>query len=525
LKLVRVLVAGLLVAAPAAAVARGPQSGNAASCPVPAALSFASPTYVDRTRAGGEPLVATHPSGRLFYSAHAGTTHFFAPAAAAAGSAALAQNYTGQTYVWTSDDNGKTWTFRPRILPGQGAPLSGFSDPEFAIDSAGQVFFSEINLANVAVSKSTDRATTFSLQNLAGAVLTDRQWMEADRKDEVYFVANGFGGGTGSMPIRPSGHYIAKSTDGGKTFTPSVDDNEGGEGLGDIRVDKRNGTVYEAHYFGTNLSMAAFRHARTGDLTATDTNLIASGVKLVGHWPAFDLDPAGNLYVTWDESGTGARPAGIWYSRSTDGGRTWADPTRVDRDSRTDIWPWIAVGDAGQVGIMWLEADHKLPGGDPETVGTYGWRLVGAVTANGLGCGMSATPGFSVATATKDPMHVGAICQGGTDCLLDVRDRRLGDYFSVDLDSTGHLYAGYADTRVAAGVALPAFVRQSEGSLLRVTGVRKGAPPSADKPIGPAAEGRLAATGSGPSLALGAALLVLLAFVMRGRPLRDSRLN
>jgi LPXTG-motif cell wall-anchored protein len=516
------LAAGSLLAAPGLigpASAAAPK-GAAGACPAPPQLTFQEPTYVDKTRAGGEPLIFTYPNGRLLYSAHAGTTHFFAPEAPNTGTAAFGENYTGQTYIWTSDDNGKTWTFRPRIIAPSGAPASGFSDPEFAMDSAGGLYFSEINLANVAVSASReDHGTTWSLQNFTGAVLTDRQWMEADRKGELYFVANGQPGGTGIPPGVESGHYISKSTDGGVTFTASVPDTTGGQGLGDIRVDKRTGTVYEAHYDGNKLSIAAFRNARSGDLKATDTNVVADGVKMLAHWPAFDLDPSGNLYITWDESGKGGdREAGIYYSRSTDGGRTWATPVRVDRDDHTDIWPWIGVGDDGRVAIAWLGADKKLPNEDAQTAGTYGWRIIGAVTTTGLGCASSATPSFSVATATKDPVHTGTICQGGTVCQAQLIDRRLGDYFSVEVDGTGRMWAGYSDTRVPGSVSLPAFVRQQGGPSLLVP-KRAGTTPTATTGKPPAAVdagstpsaggGSLASTGSGAQLPAAAALLLL----------------
>jgi LPXTG-motif cell wall-anchored protein len=523
------LLGGAALAAPALLGASASAAPRAAAggCPAPPQLTFDAPSYVDRTRAGGEPLVATYPNGRLLYSAHAGTTHFFTPEAPNAGTGAFVENYTGQTYMWTSDDNGKTWTYRPRIVPGQGAPASGFSDPEIAIDSKGNVFFSEINLVNVAVSKSTDKASTFTLQNFGGAILTDRQWMEADRPDELYFVANGQPGGTGVPPGVVSGHYISKSTDGGKTFTASVADATGGQGLGDIRVDKRTGTVYEAHYDGNKLSIAAFRRARTGDLKATDTNVVAEGVRMLAHWPAFDLDPSGNLYATWDESGKGDRDAGIYYSRSTDGGRTWAAPVRVNTNDHTAIWPWIGVGDNGRVGIAWLEADKKLPNQDAQTAGTYGWRVVAAVTTTGLGCAASRTPSFSVAVATKDPVHTGTVCQGGTTCQAQLIDRRLGDYFSVDVDGTGRLYAGYSDTRVPGAVSLPAFVRQRGGPSLLVPRTTAGSAPTATTgrplPAVPAAVtpqaggGSLASTGADAQLPAAGGLLLLGALLLLRR--------
>ncbi len=517
------------LAAAAVPTLHSPAAASARGCPAPPQLTFGAPSYVDRTRAGGEPLVATYPSGRLLYSSHAGTTHFFTPTAANPGTTAFVQNYTGQTYFWTSDDNGATWTFRPRIVPGQGAAASGFSDPEIALDSAGNVFFSEINLANVAVSKSTDKGTTFALQNIGGAVLTDRQWMEADRKDELYFVANGQPGGTGLPPGVVDGHYLSKSTDGGKTFTASVADQTGGSGLGDIRVDKRTGTVYEAHLTGGKLSMAAFRKARQGVLTATDTNLVADGVKMLAHWPAFALDPSGNLYLTWDEAGGPARPAGIYYSRSTDAGRHWAAPVKVNTSAHTAIWPWIGVGDNGRVGIAWLEADRVLPKNDAQTSGSYGWRIVGAATTTGLGCAASATPSFSVAVATPTPIHTGTICTGGTVCQAELVDRRLGDYFSVDVDRTGRMYVGYSDTQTAAAVSLPAFVRQRGGPSLLVphtgitktptatTGLPTAAVPASVLPGG----GALAATGPASWLPAAGALLFLgLALGLRRRSAR-----
>jgi hypothetical protein len=531
--------AGAALAAPAllgtTAQAATPKTA-AGACPAPPQLTFQEPTYVDKTRAGGEPLIFTYPNGRLLYSAHAGTTHFFAPEAPNTGTAAFGENYTGQTYIWTSDDNGKTWTFRPRVIAPSGAPASGFSDPEFAMDSAGGLYFSEINLANVAVSSSReDHGTTWNLENFTGAVLTDRQWMEADRKGELYFVANGQPGGTGIPPGVQSGHYISKSTDGGKTFSASVPDTKGGAGVGDIRVDKRTGTVYETHYDGNKLSLAAFRQARTGNLTATDTNVIADNVKMLAHWPAFDLDPSGNIYVTWDESGKGDREAGIYYSRSTDGGHSWATPVRVDTDDKTDIWPWLGVGDDGRVGIAWLEADKKLPNQDAQTAGSYGWRVMGAVTTTGLGCAGSSTPSFSVAVATKDPIHTGTICQGGTVCQAQLIDRRLGDYFSVEVDGTGRMWAGYSDTRVPGSVSLPAFVRQQGGPSLLVPKGTKGTTPTATtgepaRPV-PAAEtphasggggGTLASTGASAQLPAAGALMLLGAMLLLSRRKRAA---
>jgi hypothetical protein len=521
-------------------------------------MTFEPPAYVDETRAGGEPIVATHPNGTLLWGSHAGSTHFFAPAGADPTTLAFVQNYTGQAYFYWSSDKGAHWTFVPRTVPPNNAPLTGFSDPDFAIDAAGQVYISEINLTNVAMSKSTDGGHSYTLQNYFAETLTDRQWSEADQKDVVYLVGNASFGGTSTHPVGNVGHVLYKSKDGGKTFTAGRPDMDGGEGLGDLRVDKSDGTLYEAHWDadGPNdqpqagvLSMAAFRKARQDDLTP-ELGTIATGVEMLSHWPAFDVDADGNLYVVWDESGRGTsgRKAGIYYSYSTDRGHTWAAPLRVDPDERTDIWPWLAVGDTGRVAIAWFGADMALPDENAETSGTYGWNVYAAQTLDGLGCSpsgvgaaaaatagstSSSPPQFTVVKATPEPFHTGTICQGGTVCQAFAIDRRLGDYFAVEIDGDGHMYAAYSDTRQGGAVSLPALLRQSGGpSFLAATastGTGSGTGASGSTAAGSPAGGALPATGgrgsgraadAGPAIAAAAIALFVLWLRLRARVLR-----
>jgi hypothetical protein len=443
-----------------------------ASCGAPGkAQRFSTPAYVDRTRAGGEPSVESHPSGTLLYAAHAGTTHFFAPMVADPDSGAFAQNYRGQVYAWYSDDNGATWHYVDRTLPPDNAPGSGFSDPDFAIDTAGNTYLSEINLANVAVSKSTDAGHHYQLQNFFAQTLTDRQWKAAGPPNAVFIVGNASEGGT--VPEEPAGnngHTIYRSTDGGKTFSEGIA-NEGG--LGDIKFDNGSATLYEAHYQDGKLQMAAFRHALDPNVQVAltpDKITIADGVDMLSHWPAIDVDSAGNVYIVWDEGGDGARPAGVYYSYSTDGARTWAAPTRVDPDDHTDIWPWIAAGSPGRVAIAWFGNDHRLPANDAEQAGPSDpWNVYVAQTLTGLGCSRSTAPGFRVTRATPEPFHVGTVCMGGTICQAQLVDRRLGDYFTIDIDTTGALVAAYSDTRQGGAVALPAFFRQTGGTTYLTT--------------------------------------------------------
>ena len=43
----------------------------------------------------------------------------------------------------------------------------------------------------------------------------------------------------------------------------------------------------------------------------------------------------------------------------------------------------------------------------------------------------------------------------------ELAERRLGDYFTIDIDTKGNVVAGYSDTRQGGSVALPAFLKQA----------------------------------------------------------------
>jgi hypothetical protein len=447
--------------------AAAPPPPTPASCNAPGKpLSFSSPAYVDTTRAGGEPSVVAHPNGTLLYAAHAGTTHFYSLEGDDPDSAAFFENYRGQVHAWYSTNSGQSWQFVDRTLPPDNAPGSGFSDPDFAIDAAGNVYLSEINLANVGMSKSTTGGKSYTLQNFFAETITDRQWSAAGPANVLFLVGNPSGGGT--FPTDPLGHQVHtmyRSIDGGKTFSAGVEDDGG---LGDIIFDQVRKTLYEAHYGGATLSIAAFRKALDPVATTAltpENSTVATGVSMLSHWPAIDSDSKGNLYITWDESGNGSRAAGIWYAYSTDGGRAWSAPVRVDTDDHTDIWPWIAVGDAGRVAVAWFGNDHKLVNEDAESATTNDpWNLYVAQTTSGLGCLESPVAGFRVTKATPQPLHTATICMGGTTCQAFLVDRRLGDYFTIDIDTTGVVVAAYSDTRQGGSVSLPAFLRQTGGT-------------------------------------------------------------
>ena len=504
------------------AQAVAPLAAAGPTCPAPAqSLKFTS-AYIDEARAGGEPMIITHPDGQLLWGSHAGTTHFYTPAAPSPSTGAFVENYEGQTYAYVSED-GESWDFVPRQGPGPGdvtpvagLPATGFSDPEFAVDQAGNVYYSEINLANVAVYRSADGGRSYGLQNVFGFTMSDRQWMAADRENELYMSASGFGGGPfPSDPVGTLEHFIAKSTDGGVTWGPAT---VIGPLVGDLRPDQDRGILYSLHEENGTLAVARFANIRNEAETLTFEVLpIAEGIGLSGVQrlidPTLAIDGAGNLYAVWTDNGSGLREQGIWYAFSTDQGETWSLPTRVDQDANADVWPWIEVGAPGQVAITWLQGDAVIEGTLPGEEGgdDVQWSVAVAHTGTGLGCDVSDQAGFTVVQASAEPVHTGTICQHGTTCQADLTDRRLGDYFSVAVDLDGVVHVAVSDTRQGGAVALPLHVRQVGGPTLD-------APPEAPGQVAPpqAPDEPTPSTGGGAALA-GLGALALLASVLRRR--------
>ena len=181
------------------------------TCPTvsPPNVAFSSPRYIDRDRAGGEPVSVVAQDGSISVSAHAGTTHVYKDPSAAPGAGDFATGYFNQTLNWRSTDGGDSWEYVG--IAGQNAgphsaASTGFSDPDFAMDQGGNLYNVEIDLANVSVFKSNDDGQSY-LQANPEAAFGDRPWLTALEEDEVFLYVN--------LPRRCS-----KSVDGGLTWIP-----------------------------------------------------------------------------------------------------------------------------------------------------------------------------------------------------------------------------------------------------------------------------------------------------------------
>lgn len=428
-------------------------------------LAFGERVYVDRNRAGGEPVSVVAQDGSLSMSAHAGTTHIYKDPAALPGAGDFANGYTNQTLNWRSTDGGKTWAYIGLNGTGRGPHTlasSGFSDPDYAIDAGGRIYNTEINLANVAVFSSGDDGQTYTRGN-PEVTSGDRPWLTAAAKDEVYLYVNTL-------------QQIFRSTDGGVAWTLQSRGNAAGPDA-KMYVDPRN--------------------PKTGLIGPHNPDGVAISKDQGKTWEAFDgaeLGPTVDFFgaVAVDQAGYAYRAAAggykggndstadgevtfNWFDRKTN---EWSpEAVTIPTPAGDSLWPWVVAGDDGRVAVAWLQSLEKSP---------QQFHVYVAQTLNAHGtkvrCSNGSTklvpPRWSVTNASKKPVHTGPICLDGTSCNASPDfpegDRRLGDFITINYDKDGTLFVASADTtlRTAAEggsvkpVGNPIFIKASKGAKM-----------------------------------------------------------
>src|SRR5437667_6301894 len=92
----------------------------------------------------------------------------------------------------------------------------------------------------------------------------------------------------------------------------------------------------------------------------------------------------GNVYSVFPDNLAAAGNNDIWFTHSSNKGQSWAPPRKVNRDTGTHYFPWIAAGSTGRVDFIWL----TTPDLSPSDTARSPWTVTFAQTTNGT----SATP-------------------------------------------------------------------------------------------------------------------------------------
>jgi hypothetical protein len=468
-------------------------------------FGFGAPVFVDKTLGGGEPLVAySVKSGLLVYTSHEGTTHLFTSGVvgAPAESGGFISNYHNQVNIWTSANDGKTWTLVP-FGSSTNPFATGFSDPDLTQDANGNIYDTGIDLANDALFSSQNGGKTWPT-GTPQCHEGDRPWLAGGGPNTVFL----------STDTEEAGHEFFESTDAGASCSSNaIPDNgstPGGgsyNGQGKPFYDRTRGSLVEPlWYYNSNgqidgVGIGILPNASTAwsNPSAKFSQVEIAKTTGYSHWPSMAIDSAGNYYMVWDTDDRDTKTANgcpatysgsesfgsippvnaptplankVMMSYSTDGGHTWSTPQAVAYyPGHRLLWPWVVAGSAGRIGLTWYEYDSVVdPDCAPSTAKV-------SVMAAELTNADSSSPHEVVADAAGRPIHVGSICAGGTTCAADNvitgEDRRLGDFFTDAVDSNGCLMLATGDTTIPdpitggeSPISHPLFLHQDSGTSL-----------------------------------------------------------
>jgi hypothetical protein len=363
------------------------------------------------------------------------------------------------------------------------------------MDAGGRVYDTGIDLANDALFSSTDGGKTWPTGTI-NCHDGDRPWLAGGSKPNEVWLATDTVEGTLS-------HQIFQSTDGGASCgatgipdagtIPKTSPLAGGEdftGYGKLRYSTHGplaGALVEPIIVSGKtaaVGISVLKNAEQAFKTGKGT-FVPRVVSITKGWltlmPSVDVDSAGDVFLTWADNppDKAKNPTGlnkVYLDMSRDGGMTWlphpivvAQASKVKGPHRgTVLWPWVAAGSKGNVSVVWYQYDQVVPDPDQATCNCN----VSVMDANLFGVGTSSFHQRTIDAAGR-PIHVGNICQSGTTCVVTGQDRRLGDYFTNNLDGRGCVIIASADTTEPAPISgrirawgLPLFLHQNAGPSL-----------------------------------------------------------
>jgi hypothetical protein len=370
------------------------------------------------------------------------------------------------TQLWRSPNGGKNFKK-------MAATTGSSGDSDVTVDKSGRVYASDLidsGPVNLPVSTSGNGAKSYSRKVAAGdgGEAYDRQWTASKASGHLVMTA------TSDML------HSWVSTDAARSFDGPFDVSDLSGTAGPLIAGPSG--VYYIPFTGSGL---------IGFAKSRDGKRWSDGIVARNHtavlFPVMAMDDAWNLYMVWSEAsgdlGIGTAP--VYFSRSSNFGRTWTRPRNVS-PTKPDaygtipsaLFPWIVAGSKGRVGISYITArqaagpDIASDLGGPQT----SWDLVVVQSTNAL----SSKPSWSK-TVVARTIHTGSVCTFGIACASPQNigfgnypgpfDRRLLDYFEAGVDRAGRMYIAFQkDRAMTAGTVDDLYRSQTDIMLARQVG-------------------------------------------------------
>lgn len=148
------------------------------------------------------------------------------------------------------------------------------------------------------------------------------------------------------------------------------------------------------------------------------------GWDFLGTGSAIAVDAAGTVYVTYNAPTVFRGSPSVWLQKSTDGGKTWSARVLAN-DNRSPGWhvfPALDAGAAGDVRVAWMD----------NRTGAYAYNVWYRSSSDG---GATWSSSIQVSQYAAGYRYITANGFGFP----------YGDYFILNLDSSGHVQLAWGE--------------------------------------------------------------------------------
>jgi hypothetical protein len=344
--------------------------------------------------------------------------------------------YSPTMILQMSSDHGQTFA-SPVVIYPEGSN-SYQVDAQIVVDPVdGKTVYAawlQNNKSDIAVAKSTDYGASWSVVTADSTNAGTDKPILAVRGQDVYVVYNH------SQTI-----WATYSHDGGTTFT-SVKVNQNAKlgwslaGGGTVTPDGKvyfSWAGYENNggakgnvnlYISRSTDRGSTWTSKVIDVSASppDCSAFSCGWAYLGAQMTMTSDSAGNLYALWNAGSTARGPERIYFSKSTDGGNTWASKQDISTapPGNHHAFPAIAARGSGDVRISWMDARAANGGMDK-------WNVYYRASTN-------------AGTSWSNEVDLSTYVSGISYIFPDGFRFPFGDYYEMDIDEQGtdHLVWG-----------------------------------------------------------------------------------
>jgi hypothetical protein len=321
--------------------------------------------------------------------------------------ASYMQNNKSSQYVAKSTDFGAHW--QTMLVE----PLQRGTDKDILAVRGEDAYLVYHTLQKIFVSHSHDSGATWSTDNLLNGT-TNSQFGQSlpsggavDSQGRVFFAWNGVTGSGQAKGTKTL--FVTKSVDRGASWTTSV-----------------------------------------VDVSGPAPQCSCGGWDFWGAQMALAVDSSDRVYVLWNANRTKFGPQRMFFARSTDHGATWSTPSDVSGAplGSNNVFPAVVAGASGDVRIGWMDDRNGFDAGgdDPNARWNtyYRWSTDGGGTWSA-------------------EVKLSAFVAGYTYKFATPKDGYLqpyGDYFEMDIDSSGKTVALWGEGNSYAGPGNIWFAQQ-----------------------------------------------------------------